>query len=74
MLSRFTRIRPAMLYAPDLKDEELEQYAVSALGRKLEESGVSVRVGFESSAIFESRDVEPARHVDWKMLKFDGER
>ena len=57
-----------MLYAPDLKDEELEQYAVSALGRKLEESGVSVRVGFESSAIFESRDVEPARHVDWKML------
>ena len=48
----------AMLYAPDIDDEELKQYAVSVFGRKLEESGVSVRVGFESSVVFESRNVD----------------
>lgn len=57
-----------MLYAPDLDDEELNQYAVSAFGRRLEESGVSVRVGFESSVVFGSRNVDPTRHVNSRML------
>ena len=58
----------AMLYAPDLEDEELEQYAISAFGRKLEEAGVSVRVGFESSVMFEHRNVDPTRYVNSRML------
>ena len=58
-----------MLYAPDLKeDPELEEYAVNAFGKKLQEAGASVRVGFEAHMAFESRHVDPTRHVDMRLV------
>lgn len=58
-----------MLYAPDLKeDPELEEYAVNVFGRKLQEAGASVRVGFEAHMAFESRQIDPTRHVDMRLV------
>ena len=57
-----------MLYAPDLNDSELEEYAVNVFGKKLQEAGASVRVGFEAHMDFESRHVDPTMHVDMRLV------
>ena len=58
-----------MLYAPDLGgDPGLEEYAVKVFGRKLQEAGASVRVGIEAHMAFESRYIDPTKHVDMKLV------
>ena len=59
-----------MLYAPDLDEfPELEEYAVSAFATKLQEAGASVRVRFEADMHLESRETDPTRHVDMRMIE-----
>ena len=59
----------AMLYVPDLSAEpELEQYTIRQFGRKLRGFGVNVKVGFQSRADLERKNVDPIGHVQSKML------
>ena len=60
----------AMLYIlPALReDAELDQYAIDRFGCALQEAGVNVRTGFESTSHIEQKDINPTRHVSRTML------